>query len=56
MYGNYSNQQMIERLLKERDRVNDMISNYQNMPQNTPVNNYINTNQQTHPNNTIAFV
>lgn len=41
MYGN--NQYMIESLTRQKDKIDDMIRNYQ-QPQ--PVNNFINTNQQ----------
>ena len=40
MYGN--NQYMIDNLNRQKDRIDDMIRNYQ-QPQ--PVNNFINTNQ-----------
>ena len=50
MYGAYSNQNMIDRLSKEKERIDNMIQNYQQMSQQpvnpiNPVNNYINTNQ-----------
>ena len=38
----YSNQYMIDNLNRQKDKIDDMIRNYQ-QPQ--PVNNYINTNQ-----------
>lgn len=47
MYG--SNQFMIDNLVKQRDRFDDMIKNYQAMPQ-TPVNNFISTGQQVQDN------
>ena len=40
MYGN--NQNMIDNLIRQKDRIDEMIKNYQ-QPQ--PVNNFINTNQ-----------
>ena len=40
MYGNSQN--VIDNLLRQKDRIDDMIKNYQ-QPQ--PVNNFINTNQ-----------
>ena len=36
------NNAMIENWKRQRDRIDDLISNYQNMPQN-PINNFINT-------------
>lgn len=41
MYGN--NQYMLTTLNREKQKIEDMIQNYQNQP--TPVNNFINTNQ-----------
>lgn len=38
----YNNQYMIDNLNRQKDRIDDMIRNYQ---QPTPVNNYINTGQ-----------
>ena len=38
----YSNQYMIDNLNRQKERIDDMIRNYQ---QPTPVNNFINTNQ-----------
>lgn len=43
MYGN--NQFMLNSLNREKQKIEEMIQNYQNQP--TPVNNFINTNQQT---------
>ena len=40
MYGN--NQYMLNSLNREKQKIEDMIQNYQNQPQN-PINNYINT-------------
>lgn len=40
MYGN--NQFMLNSLNREKQKIEDMIQNYQNQPQN-PINNYINT-------------
>lgn len=42
MYGN--NQFMLNSLNREKQKIEEMIQNYQNQP--TPVNNFINTNQQ----------
>lgn len=42
MYGN--NQNVIDNLIRQKDRIDEMIKNYQ-QPQ--PVNNFINTGQQT---------
>lgn len=42
MYGN--NQFMIDNLSRQREKLDDMIKNYQTMPQ-SPVNNFINTGQ-----------
>ena len=39
----YNNQYMIDNLTRQKDRIDEMIRNYQ---QPTPVNNFINTNQQ----------
>ena len=47
MYGN--NQFMIDNLSRQRERLDDMIKNYQAMPQ-APINNII-TNGQTQDNN-----
>lgn len=47
----YNNQYMIENLTRQKDRIDDMIRNYQ-QPQ--PVNNFINTNQ-TPQNNLIEW-
>ena len=44
----YSNQYMIDSLMKQKDRIDEMIKNYQ---QPSPVNNFINTNQT--PNNNL---
>lgn len=46
MFGN--NQYMIDNLTRQKERLDDMIRNYQNQPQQ-PVNNFINTNQQQTP-------
>ena len=42
MYGN--NQFMLDNLNRQKERIDDMIRNYQNQPQQ-PVNNFISTNQ-----------
>lgn len=42
MYG--STQPMVENWKRQRDRIDELINNYQNMPTN-PVNNFINTTQ-----------
>ena len=39
----YNNQYMIDNLTRQKDRIDEMIRNYQNPPQ--PVNNFINTSQ-----------
>ena len=39
----YNNQFMLENLNRQKERIDEMIRNYQNQPQ--PVNNFINTNQ-----------
>lgn len=44
MYGN--NQFMLDNLNRQRERIDDMIKNYQSIPQ-TPINNFISTNSQT---------
>ena len=44
MYGNHNTSFMIDRLMKQKDEIDNMIRNYQNTTQ-TPVNNFINTNQ-----------
>ena len=44
MYGNNSNY-MIERLMRQKDEIDNLIRNYQNTNQQTPVNNFISTNQ-----------
>lgn len=40
----YNNNYMIDNLNRQKDRIEEMIRNYQNQPQQ-PVNNFINTNQ-----------
>lgn len=44
MYGN--NQFMIDNLSRQRERLDDMIKNYQNLPQ-APINNIITNGQMT---------
>ena len=44
MYGNNSNY-MIERLMRQKDEIDNLIRNYQNTNQQTPVNNFISTKQ-----------
>lgn len=39
----YNNQNMIDNLIRQKDRIDEMIRNYQQPP--TPVNNFINTTQ-----------
>lgn len=36
---------MLDRLMRQKDEIDSLIRNYQNMGQQTPVNNFINTNQ-----------
>lgn len=43
----YGNQYMIDNLTRQKDRIDDLIRNYQ---QPTPVNNFINTNQSNFQN------
>ena len=45
MYGNYNSTYMLDRLNRQRDEIDNLIRNYQNSGQQTPVNNFINTNQ-----------
>lgn len=40
----YSNNFMIDRLAKQKEEIENLIKNYQNIGQQTPVNNYISTN------------
>ena len=49
---NGTNQYFINNLMRERDKIEDMIRNYQSvsMQQPNPINNFINTNQQTQDN------
>ena len=47
---------MLDRLTKQKEDIDNLIQNYKNMAQQTPVNNYINTNQcQTSQNNLIEW-
>ena len=41
----YNNQFMLDNLTRQKERIDEMIRNYQNQTQ-TPVNNFINTNPQ----------
>ena len=41
----YGNNFMLDRLTKQKEDIDNLIQNYKNMAQQTPVNNYINTNQ-----------
>ena len=52
MYNN--NNFMLDRLIRQKDEIDNLIRSYQNMGQQTPVNNFINTNQTQ--NNTKDFV
>lgn len=45
MYGNYNSTYMLDRLNRQREEIDNLIRNYQNSGQQTPVNNFINTNQ-----------
>ena len=40
----YNNQMMLDNLTRQKERIDEMIRNYQNQPQQ-PVNNFINTSQ-----------
>ena len=52
----YGNNFMLDRLTKQKEDIDNLIQNYKNMAQQTPVNNYINTNQaQTSQNNLIEW-
>lgn len=42
MYGNNYN---IERLNRQKEEIENLIKNYQNMPMQTPINNFITSNQ-----------
>ena len=44
----YNNQYMLENLTRQKDRIDEMIRNYQ-QPQPQPVNNFINANQPQIP-------
>lgn len=44
----YNNQFMLDNLTRQKERIDEMIKNYQNQTQ-TPVNNFINTNPQQMP-------
>lgn len=56
MYGNpYNPQQMtIDRLKRNRDELDNLIKNYQQIPQQQPVNNIINANQPQTPQNNLV--
>lgn len=45
MYGNQNNNFMLDRLIRQKEEIDNLIRNYQNTGQQTPVNNFINTNQ-----------
>lgn len=45
----YQNSFMIDRLMKQREEIDGLIKNYQNMAQQPPVNNFINTNSNQTP-------
>lgn len=45
MYGNQNSNFMIERLMRQKDEIDNLIRNYQTTGQQTPVNNFINTSQ-----------
>ena len=48
MFDYNNNQYMINSLTRQKEKIDDMLKTYQNMPQQTPVNNFINTtNNQT---------
>jgi hypothetical protein len=55
MFQNYNQQFMLDKLNREKERINEMISNYQVMqnPQQPPINNIINTTQAQKPNENL---
>lgn len=47
----YNTQPMVENWKRQRDRIDEMIQSYQNMPtQQNPINNFINTNSPSNDN------
>ena len=56
MYGYGDNQYILNNLNRQKEKIEEMINNYKNMPQQTPVNNFINTNQpQTPPKDLVEI-
>lgn len=55
MFQNYNQQFMLDKLNREKERINEMISNYQVMTnqQQPPINNIINTTQTQKPNENL---
>ena len=49
MYGNYNPNFMIEKLTRQKEEIDNLLRNYQNGGQQTPVNNIINTSQVQTP-------
>lgn len=45
----YNNNFMLDRLTKQKEEIENLIKNYQNMAQQTPVNNFISTNSNQAP-------
>ena len=45
MYGSQNNNFMLDRLMRQKEEIENLIRNYQTGSQQTPVNNFINTNQ-----------
>lgn len=55
MYNPYNPQQMtIDRLKRNRDELDNLIKNYQQIPQQQPVNNIINASQPQTPQNNLV--
>lgn len=52
----YNNNFMLDRLSKQKEEIENLIKNYQNVGQQTPVNNFINANpSQITPRDTVEW-
>lgn len=54
MFNQFNPQVSIDRLRKQREEIDNLINNYQQMPQQQPVNNIINTQQAQIPKNNMV--